>query len=308
MRTWRFPGTLGVVLAVAALTAAATGAAQPLPLLPGLNDKPTGLSIPGKFVWADLFAEDVDAAKRFYSGLLGWSWRTFGSGADEYHVAYANGRPVAGLVYRKPKVPEDARAVWIMYASAANPAGVESAVAKSGGATMVSPVNVPYRGIHAIFSDRDGALFGVLRSSTGDPADYRAEDGEWVWTHLFTRNPRAAAVFYSQLLEFEVIDYTVSEIPDDVVLASAGHARAGVGAMGADAPDDVRSAWVGFLRVADVDSSANRAEALGGQVMVRAELDTVDGQVAILTDGAGAVFGLMSLDFEGAMAPREEAE
>lgn len=301
----RFLALFGLVMA------AGTGSplrAETLPMLPPLNPEPTGLTIPGKLVWSDLFAEDIDGAKRFYSSLLGWTWRTFGSGVDEYHIAYTDDRPIAGLVYREARAESGAEAGWIVYASAADPGALEARVAAAGGRMLVSPIEVPYRGTHAVYRDGEGALFGVLHSSTGDPGDYRAEYGEWVWTHLFSRDVRAAADFYSELLGYESLDIETTAEPNDFVLASGGHARAGIGAIGPDAPEGARPAWVGFLRVANVDAAAGLVEELGGSVLMLRDLNTFEGRVAVVADAAGATFGLISLNLEAVWDNREERQ
>lgn len=304
--------SLSRILALVFLTVAAgaglPGRAETLPALPPLNQQPTGLTIPGKFVWSDLFAEDIDGAKRFYSSLLGWSWRTFGSGVDEYHIAYTNDRPVAGLVYREARAEADAKAGWILYASAENPSALEAQVKSAGGRLLVSPIDVPFRGTHAVYKDGEGALFGVLKSATGDPEDFRADMGEWVWTHLFSRNSREAARFYSQLLGYESIEVVATEQADDVVLASAGSARAGIGVIGPKAPEGARAAWVGFIRVPNVDSAAGLVEELGGSVLMLRDMETFDGRLAVVADAAGATFGLMSLNFENLVETMEESQ
>ena len=91
-------------------------AAEPPPL-PPLADPPSQLQLTGKFVWADLFAEDAAKARQFYSKLLGWTWRTISSGADAYHLAENGGVPIAGLVQRARQPGEVAGGIWIAYVS-----------------------------------------------------------------------------------------------------------------------------------------------------------------------------------------------
>jgi hypothetical protein len=67
-RAWAY--CLGLLLVIAEPLRAAP------PVLPPLNDPPAAQHLPGKFVWADLVAPDVEAARRFYGKLYGWSFRT----------------------------------------------------------------------------------------------------------------------------------------------------------------------------------------------------------------------------------------
>ena len=137
-----------------------------LPPLPPLADPPTHVQLPGKFVWADIFVEDDEQARQFYSELLGWTWRTIGSGVDAYDLAENDGIPIAGLVQRDRQKGEVAGAIWVSYVSVANAEASARQIVSLGGETLVPVVKVNGRGDFAIFSDPMGALFGIARSAT----------------------------------------------------------------------------------------------------------------------------------------------
>ena len=67
--------SLGLALVVLLGSAAAPGAEGELPALPALTQPPTEDRLPGKFVWADLFTSEFDAARQFYADTFGWEWR-----------------------------------------------------------------------------------------------------------------------------------------------------------------------------------------------------------------------------------------
>ena len=48
---------------------------------------------------------------------------------------------------------------------------------KAGGRVLAPPQKMPKRGEQAVFADPEGALFGVVKSSSGDPEDFLAEPG-----------------------------------------------------------------------------------------------------------------------------------
>ena len=50
--------------------------AETLPPLPPLIDPASDVQRPGKFVWADLFSSDLERSRDFFTGLLGWEWRS----------------------------------------------------------------------------------------------------------------------------------------------------------------------------------------------------------------------------------------
>ena len=43
-------------------------------IVPKVTPEPTHLRLLGKFVWYDLFTNDLQSASRFYEGLFGWSF------------------------------------------------------------------------------------------------------------------------------------------------------------------------------------------------------------------------------------------
>ena len=72
-----------------------------------------------------------------------------------------------------------------------------------GGRLLAPPQNFAKRGEQAVFADPEGAIFGVMKSTSGDPADVLAEPGEWIWIQLLTRDARKAADFYRSVAGYE---------------------------------------------------------------------------------------------------------
>src|SRR5260221_1242601 len=69
--------------------------------LPPLSSVPGSPRLPGKFVWADLVTDDIPAARKFYSQLFGWTFRTVG----DYVVVCNDDRPLGGM-FQRPR-PQD---------------------------------------------------------------------------------------------------------------------------------------------------------------------------------------------------------
>ena len=88
--------------------------------------------------------------------------------------------------------------------SVADPALAARYVEAHGGKVVVAPTTFEGRGTHALFRDDDGAVFGVLKSDTGDPPDGPVVAGEFLWLDLFTRDPKKAAEFYRGLAGYDV--------------------------------------------------------------------------------------------------------
>ncbi len=263
----------------------AVGAAAKLP--PLTNDKGSP-RLPGKFVWADLVTDDVPAARKFYSQLFGWTFRDVGG----YAIAANDERPLAGIFQRPRSTDPNAKPRWFGYLSVASVANAEKVVTNAGGKVLAAPQKLPDRGEQAVFADAEGAIFGVIKSSAGDPGDFQPDPGDWIWMQLLSRDARKAAGFYRAVGGYEVIENTATNRVSDYVLASKGFARATVAAIPAGS-QLVRPNWLPFVRVKHVAESVANAKRLGGQVLIAPRSGLFDGKVAVIADPTGAAIGLL---------------
>jgi predicted enzyme related to lactoylglutathione lyase len=272
--------------ASAALSVAHAAAAPELPRLTTVSGNPR---LPGKFVWADLVTDDVPAARSFYAHLFGWGFRDLGG----YVIAANDERPLCGMFQRpRPAGREDAKPRWMGYISVSNVEQAQKAVTKAGGRVLAAPQKFPKRGEQAIFADPEGALFGVIKSSSGDPEDFLAEPGDWIWMQLMSRDGRKAAEFYRSLAGYEIVENTQSNRLSDLILTSKGYARATVRAI-PPGHDQIRPTWLPFVRVKSVSESVARAKELGGKVLVEPRPEFLEGRVAAIADPTGAAIGLL---------------
>jgi len=267
--------------------AAIGGSAPELPPLTSVSSSPR---LPGKFVWADLVTDDVKATQNFYAGLFGWTFRSAGN----YLVAYNDERPLAGMFQRtRPADDAKARPRWFGYVSVANVDKVQRAVTKNGGRVLAAPQKMSKRGEQAVFADAEGAIFGVVKSSTGDPQDFLAEPGDWIWIQLLSHDAKAAADFYRDVAGYEVIENTVSNRMSDFVLASQGFARATVREVPPTHKSEIKPNWLPFVRVKNITEAVTKAEQLRGKVLLAPKPERFAGKVAVVADPTGAAIGLM---------------
>lgn len=255
---------------------------------------------PGKFIWADLFTTNPDAARQFYTGLFGWTPETVdlpsrsGDQTQPYVILSIQGRPIAGIARRSAKAQDEAHGRWVSYLSVPD---VQEALdsAESLGAHIVSSARAaPRRGTQALFEDLDGNTVGLMRSDSGDPGEYLPDPGEWAWAELFARDPERAARFYESVAGEAVMPDQRDDRPDRYALVSGGFTRAGVGPL-PDRPE-AHGAWLFFVRVPNVKAAAAKALSLGGHVVVPpGSTKSGDNWRAILTDPTGAQIGIMEL-------------
>src|SRR5262245_51448076 len=174
-RAWKRAGTSVATVALFCLWTSA-GSADGTQSLPPVSSVSGSPRLPGKFVWADLVTDDVPAARRFYGRLFGWTFRDIGG----YVVAANDERPLCGMFQRsRPADRPDARPRWFGHISVGNVEKTQRTVTKAGGRVLVAPQKFPGRGEQAIFADSEGALFGAIKSSSGDPPDFLPEPGDW---------------------------------------------------------------------------------------------------------------------------------
>jgi predicted enzyme related to lactoylglutathione lyase len=246
----------------------------------------------GKFVWHDLVSDDVPAARKFYSELLGWQFVESERRGKPYVVAHHHGRPMGGLV-AIASVPDREVSRWIGYQSVPNVDEAVAAVEKRGGHTLIAPVNVN-AGRAAVVTDPQGAPIGLVRLTAGDPADPPAPiEGTFFWMEYLARDPQAAADFYGGVFGFkrEVTDRLANS---EYIVLSRGHPRGGI----VQAPNaDIEPTWLPSLLVADPAPLVKRVAALGGKVLLEPRADIRRASVAVITDPSGAMLALQKFPF-----------
>ncbi len=257
--------------------------------LPPLTTVPDSLRLPGKFVWADLVTDDVPATQKFYGALFGWSF----SNHDGYVIGVNDDRPICGIFQRpRPAGQEKARPRWFGYISVANVDKARSEILKAGGRELAAPKKMPDRGEQAVFADPEGAIFGVIKSSSGDPEDYLADPGDWIWVQLLSHDARKASEFYRAVAGYDIIENGTTNRQNDYVLTSEGYARATVRTIRA-AGTKVQPTWLPFVRVKSVAVTVALAKQLGGKVLAEPSPKLMDGKMAVIADPTGAGIGIL---------------
>jgi predicted enzyme related to lactoylglutathione lyase len=272
-----------VTLIFALIILSGCGTFQMSQLPPVPSDPDARLNV-GKFVWIDLLTEDTGAASVFYEALFGW--HAAPSRRDEsYYVFSLDDNPVAGMSAvdnKDAKVPET---WWLLSLSVEDVDQSLAVVEEHGGKLLEGPVDDAGRGRMALVSDPGGAPLILLRAAGGDPADEKAAVGEWFWTDLFTRDAKAAEAFYKPLAGFQKTQLEAGEDHRYLVFKQNGKPRSGVVEL---RWDDLEDNWMPYVMVDDIKSTIDTARELGGNLILE------KGDVAILVDPGGAVFGIQA--------------
>jgi hypothetical protein len=120
------------------------------------NDAPTGL-----FVWDELHAADVDAAKRYYGELFGWTASSFMEGYDVFN---AGETMVGGLT---PKNEGMQVAAWLSYIAVDDTDAATARAQELGATMMLEPTTMENVGRFSVLADPTGAAFGLHKSADG---------------------------------------------------------------------------------------------------------------------------------------------
>lgn len=285
------PGTLRrcALGALAFCAATCTWAAEPASLLP-LVDPPTNRHFVGKFVLAELVTPDLRASKAFYGGLFGWTFGDVRVEGLQYAEASLNGQLVGEMVHRPARPGEQRQPAWLGFVAVTDVDAAQKAAVAAGARALLAPHDFPGRGRMAVLADPQGAVFGIVASTSGDPPEELADPGEWIWTSLFTTDPDTAAAFYQTLFDYDVFDDPEPQNAQHLVLASGGYSRAAANPLPSAT---ARPHWLPFVRVDDAGAATRKAVSLGGKVLLSPRDDRHGGQIAVVADPQGAAVGLL---------------
>ena len=255
--------------------------------------------LPGKFVWAELVTDNLAVATHFYGGLFSWTFEE----VDGYVTAYNGDEPVAGMFYYPRAKSATGKPRWFGYISVVDVRHAEQSILAAGGKVRASLRKLPGQNAEAIvFVDPEGALFGVVHFAEGDPEDYLAETGDWIWIQLLSRDVNKASHFYQRAAGYELTQNGQANGSDQFLLSSDGYARAAIMAI-SPKRRDIAPSWMPSLRVNSVSATIAKALQLGGSVLVAPRPDLFAGRAAVISDPSGGAVGIMEWDEQPEDAP-----
>jgi predicted enzyme related to lactoylglutathione lyase len=244
--------------------------------------------------WADLGVPDVAAAKRFYTEVLGWSYRSTEIEFGDYTIAEVQGAAAAGI----GPLPRGAPATWTLFLAGDDVDKIATATPVHGGQVLLPPHDVGTLGRMFIAADPSGARFGVWQAGTHIGAAVVNEPGAITWEDLRSPEPDAARSFYCQIFGHHT-EPLADGGPDYHLFALPGE-DIPLGGMGRTETDQDSAHWLVYFAVADAEVAIAAAERVGGRVISR-DFDSLYGRMAELADPDGAVFYV--LESNGRNAP-----
>jgi predicted enzyme related to lactoylglutathione lyase len=248
---------------------------------------------PGTPCWVDLATPDLEAAEKFYGPLFGWEIPELPNSAEMggYRRAKLGGRDVAGAM---PLMQEGQPPAWSTYISVDDADTIARAIQENGGTTIAEPMQVANYGRLAMFTDPEGAFFGIWQPLDFAGAELVNEPGTISWNELETRDPVAAKEFYGRVFGWE---FEESEAPGGMTYYVAmvdGERAAGMADISGRMPDEVPAHWMTYFSVEHAEGAVEKVKAGGGQVMF-GPIDIPVGRFAMATDPWGAAFAVIRL-------------
>jgi predicted enzyme related to lactoylglutathione lyase len=258
-------------------------------IVPRVTPEPTQLHLVGKFVWYDLFTNDLQSAGRFYEGLFGWSFSDTASRERVIKTISRDGVPIANAIHIDSKKGNVNECLWLSYMSVEDVDRSLTVAKKNNGTIYMQPKDLPNRGRVAIVKDPEAALFAVVTTSDGDPPDQGFVRNHWMGSELWSKNPEAALEFYHLLTGYEQRLVDMGAGQKYRLLVKNGQTRGGIVKI----PwDDVKPNWLPYIAVEDVMAIVARVKKLGGRVLLAPDKAIREGRVAIIADPSGAVFAV----------------
>lgn len=121
----------------------------------------------GVFSWCELMTTDVEAAKRFYSELFGWTTHTHthdyveGMGEVEYTLIKAGETEVGGMMAWPPQSRGNPP-YWGVYVTVDDVDAAADKARELGGAIVVPLTDIPGVGRFCVIRDPQGAVISMI--------------------------------------------------------------------------------------------------------------------------------------------------
>ena len=118
----------------------------------------------GTICWAELASTDLEAAKNFYTALLGWKLKPGDGGPMNYSEIIVGGRPVGGI-YQITGDMGSMPSNWGTYVAVDDVDASAKQVEELGGKVFMGPMDIPNVGRFCMISDPTGGKISLITLS-----------------------------------------------------------------------------------------------------------------------------------------------
>jgi len=250
------------------------------------------VNVHGRFAWYELVTTDMEAAKVFYTRVMGWGALDASLPGQAYALFTAGTLPVGGLM----AVPEDARKMggrpgWMGYVVVDDVDATAALIKHLGGAVHVPPTDVPNISRFSIIADPQTARLALLKwvqPGQEQPADPGAP-GRVGWHELLATDPEKALTFYGEIFGWRKADADIGAMGMYQTFSAAGQTIGGILTKPQTMPAPF---WLYYFNVGDLSAAAQRVKAGGGEILEGPFELPAGSWVVRCADPQGAVFAL----------------
>jgi predicted enzyme related to lactoylglutathione lyase len=252
----------------------------------------------GRFVWYDLVTRDVEAAKAFYTKVVGWGIQEWGEGPSAYPMWTAGDVPIGGVGPLPPEVDQAGLPPhWMAHVTVEDVDASARRAEATGGRIVEGPTDIPEVGRFAVIADPQGAVLSLFRPRNGEMRADMRKPGFVGWHELHATDHEAAWEFHSSLLGWKRVDSVdMGEIGTYLLFGLRDQPEGEmVGAMFDGAKLSGASPhWLYYFNVDDVDAAVERVKSAGGSVLHGPMEVPGGGRVAQCGDDQGGAFALFT--------------
>jgi uncharacterized protein len=254
-------------------------------------------NLTGHFAWADLMTTDQEAAIRFYAAVTGWTITFWDMGEMHYPMWTIPGAGpnanIGGVMQMPAGDPNPPH--WLLHLAVADCAAATANAQQLGASVLSPPQDIATVGTFSVIRDPQGAVLSLFASSQQMPPS-AVPVGGFGWYELATTDRAAALAFYHALVGWEAT--ALHDMGDGMLyqlFRRPGDDGDSGGIFTIQASMPMPTAWVPYVRVANIEQAAAAVPAHGG--MLLHEIMPVPGgsRIVSATDPQGAMFALIEM-------------
>lgn len=246
----------------------------------------------GRFLWLELMTTDVDAARAFYTEVLGWGTQVLEGNGPPYTMFTASSGPVGGVwSLSEEERAQGVPAHWRAYIGTPDVDGVTQKAVDAGGRVLMKPMDVPGIGRMSVVTDPHGAPFGPYTPHEwpGTPLG-PAQVGEFSWHELLSGSFEEAWPLYQSIFGWN--ETGTLDTGTMGTYHTYGLGDVSLGGMFTKPADTPVACWFHYVRVPDVHAAIERIKASGG-IVLNGPMTVPGGDlIAQCMDPQGALFAV----------------
>jgi len=117
----------------------------------------------GTFCWNELVTRDPEAARTFFGGLLGWTFREVDMGpSGTYTIIQNAGKDGGGMMKMDGAMWDNIPPHWMAYIAVDDVDACAARTPELGGTICVPPTDVPGVGRFCVINDPTGAVVSLM--------------------------------------------------------------------------------------------------------------------------------------------------